>query len=209
MSIRRKRPTVRRRVAKRRPTEQPRSRPGGRSARIRAAVLQSALSLLTEKGREAFTFTEVAARAGVHETSIYRRWRTKDALVFDAALHFAKSALPVPNTGSLRSDLLTLVRGLLAIMASPQGQIVMALGFSQHPHVVAAKQDIWRSRRESLQPIFDRAVARGEFPTNASPALFLEALLAPAYLRRLVTAEPLEDWPYKELIDRLLAAYVS
>jgi AcrR family transcriptional regulator len=186
---------------------EPRKRLGGRSARVRAAVLQSAFSLLTEKGFEAFTITEVAARAGVHETSIYRRWKTKDVLALEASLHFSRSALPVPDTGSLRSDLIALVQRLLSVLRSPEGQTVLALGASQHPHVIAARRDFWRWRHDALRPIFDRAVLRGEFPHDTDPTAFFETLVAPLYMRHFATGEPLEDWRYEEAIDRLLVAY--
>jgi AcrR family transcriptional regulator len=188
---------------------EPRSRPGGRSARVREAVLQSAFALLTEKGLDALTIADIAARAGVHETSIYRRWRTKNALVLEASVEFAKSAVPVPDTGSVRSDLVAFVKSLIALMTSPRGQMLTALGQSQHPHVVAARQNLFRLRRELVRQIFDRAVARRELPPNADPSLFLETLVAPLYLRLLVTGESLEDWPYEELIDRLLRAFTA
>ena len=188
---------------------EPRSRPGGRSARVREAVLQSAFSLLAEKGFEALTIADVAAQAGVHETSIYRRWRTKDALAIEATVQFAKSAVPVPDTGALRSDLVAFVKSLIALLRSPQGQTMLALGQSQDAHVVAARQNLFRLRRELVQPMFDRAVARGELPPDADAWLFLETLIAPLYLRLLVTGEPLEDWPHEEMVDRLLRAFAA
>jgi AcrR family transcriptional regulator len=187
----------------------PRTRPGGRSARVRAAVLQSAFSLLMEKGLEEFSIAEVAARAGVHETSIYRRWRNRNALALEASLDFSRSALRVPDTGSLRSDLIALMKNYVALMSSPEGQALSAMSLSQHPHVVAAREKLWQSRFESLRSMFERAVARGEIPRNVDSTTFLEMLMAPVHLRRFITGEPLEALPYEEMIDRLLAAYVG
>ena len=176
---------------------------------MRAAVLQSAFSLLMEKGLEEFSIAEVAARAGVHETSIYRRWRNRNALALEASLDFSPSALPVPDTGSLRSDLITLMKNYVALMSSPEGQALSAMSLSQHPHVVAAREKLWQSRFESLRSMFERAVARGEIPRNVDSTTFLEMLMAPVHLRRFITGEPLEALPYEEMIDRLLAAYVG
>jgi len=186
-----------------------RLRQGGRSARVRASVLQSAFAVLTEKGFQDFAIAEVAARAGVHETSIYRRWGTKQALVLEACLHFAEDAVPVPDTGSLRSDLVALLKGLVAMMASPRGQALVAMSVAKHPEGVTARQTYWQRRLEAMRVILDRAVSRGEFPRRADPIAFLEALIAPLYLRALVTGKPIEEWPYDEMIDRLLAAYAS
>jgi AcrR family transcriptional regulator len=162
---------------------------------------------LTKRGLDAFTIAEVAARAGVHETSIYRRWGTKNALAREALMHHAESGIPIPDTGSLRSDLVALLERFVAVMASPQGQALLALSSSQHPHVVAARRVFWRRRFDSIRTMFHRAVARGEFPRRADPMEFLETLIAPLYLRALVTAEPLEAWPRNEMIDRMLTVY--
>ena len=105
------------------------------------------------------------------------------------------------------SDLVALLERFVAAMASPQGQALLALASSQHPHVVAARRAFWQRRFDSFRTMFDRAVSRGEFPRRADPIEFLEILIAPLYLRALVTAEPLEDWPRNALIDRMLAVY--
>jgi AcrR family transcriptional regulator len=184
-------------------------RPGGRSARVRSAVLQSAFDLLTEKGIDAFTIAEVAMRAEVHETSIYRRWGTPTTLALEACLHFADAALAIPDTGSLRSDLGVLMQRLIALMSSPAGQAFLALGTSRHPDAVAARRSYFRQRFDLARVIFDRAVSRAEFPRHADPIVFLETLIAPLYLRLLVTGEPLEDWPGAEMVDCLLTAYAA
>jgi len=184
-----------------------RRRLGGRSARVRSSVLQSAFQLLMEKGIEALTIAEVAARAGVHETSIYRRWGTKHALARDACVQYGEVALAIPDTGSLRSDLVALLERLVAILRSPQGRTVLALSLSQHPHVVAARQGFWQRRFNSIRTVFDKAVSRGEFPRHADPMTVLETLIAPLYFRVLISGGPLENWSTNEMIDRMLTAY--
>ncbi|MEV3975004.1 helix-turn-helix domain-containing protein [Streptomyces sp. NPDC050698] len=51
-------------------------RPGGRSARVRKAVLAATAAELSERGFAAMTIEDIAARSGVHKTTIYRRWST-------------------------------------------------------------------------------------------------------------------------------------
>lgn len=182
-------------------------RPGGRSARVRSSVLQAAFRVLMKKGIDAFTIAEVAARAGVHETSIYRRWGTKHALARDACLDHADGALQIPDTGSLRLDLIALLERLVALLDSPEGRALLTLSLSQHPHVVAARHAFWQRRFSLVHAIFERAVVRGEFPRRADPMPFMQMLIAPLYLRVLITGEALDDWPSKEMVDRLLTAY--
>lgn len=182
---------------------------GGRSARVRASVLQAAFAVLMERGSEAFTIAEVAARSGVHETSIYRRWGAKGALALEASLHFAEVAITIPDTGALRSDLSALLDRLVAFFGSAPGQAFLALTASRRPEVVAARRSYFQQRFDLALAIFDRAVARGEFPPDADPIPCLEALIAPLYLRLLVTGEPIDAWPGDAWIDRLLATYAA
>jgi AcrR family transcriptional regulator len=180
---------------------------GGRSARVRTSVLRAAFTVLTEKGIHDFTIADVAARARVHETSIYRRWRTRLNLAVEACLHFAEAALPIPDTGSLRSDLVVLLRRLADFLTSPQGRAMLALATTRDPNSVAARRAYWQQRFNLVRVIFDRAVSRGEFPRHADPVVFLEALIAPLYLRLLVTGEPIEQWPTSKMIDHLLLPF--
>jgi|SRR5262245_4937066 len=184
-----------------------RRRQGGRSARVRSSVLQSAFAVLMQKGAEGFTIAEVAKSAKVHETSIYRRWGSPTALALDACLHFTEQALMIPDTGSLRSDLVSLLEQLVALLDSPQGRALLALSILRHPDAGTVRRRYWRQRFNLARAILDRAVSRGEFPREADPALFLETLVAPFYFRALVTGESLKDWPIEEMTDRMLVGY--
>jgi Tetracyclin repressor-like, C-terminal domain len=65
----------------------------------------------------------------------------------------------------------------------------------------------WQRRFERLRPIFDKAIARGEFPRDADPVVLLQTLIAPHFFRLLVTVETLDDWPITEVVDRVLSGY--
>jgi AcrR family transcriptional regulator len=184
---------------------QPRGRPGGRSARVRSLVLEAGFAVFVEKGFEAFTIAEVANRAGVHETSIYRRWKTRGALAMDCCLHYAQAAIPTPDTGSLRSDLATLLDSVVAVYSSPQGQALLRMSTLQNGHAVAQHEFV-RRRFDLVRAIFDRAILRGEFPGDGDGMIVLEALLAPLFMRVLLN-RPLGDWPRNEMLDHLLNAY--
>src|SRR5438093_9728709 len=77
-----------------------RRRQGGRSARVRRAVLEATLAVLRESGPDQLTVADVARRSRVHETSIYRRWGSRQNLMLDALLGAQDQRMPVPNTGS-------------------------------------------------------------------------------------------------------------
>jgi AcrR family transcriptional regulator len=171
-----------------------RRRPGGRSARVRASVLDATLAVLGEGGPERLTVAEVAVRAGVHETSIRRRWRTKENLVCDALLSQSEQQLPIPDTGSVREDLATFVSELAAYNETALGRALLhALATpSQDPALREARTVFWRRRYELASAMIERAVERGELPDTVDSRLVLEALIAPLHFRTLLTDEPLD-----------------
>jgi AcrR family transcriptional regulator len=186
-----------------------RRRVGGRSARVQASVLKSALDLLGEKGVGDFSIADVAERAGVHETSIYRRWPTHAALILDACRDFTEEVLPIPDTGSLRGDLIALQTSAKKMLTSRRGRAIVALSRIQDADALARRKAFWRGRFEQLRVVLDRAVTRGEFPTDTDPVMFLEMLIAPFYFRLLVTDESVNSWAVTEQVDRLLAGYAK
>src|ERR1700743_508186 len=87
-------------------------RTGGRSARNRQAVLQATLESLAELGLEGLTFREIGRRAGVDGTSVQRRWGSRENVLLEAIVTFANQTIDVPNTGSLRDDIIAFSKSL-------------------------------------------------------------------------------------------------
>lgn len=193
-----------------RPLRAPRElkrRTGGRSARVREAVLKEAFSLLVERGYDDFSIGEVAARSGVHETSIYRRWKTKTGLLLAACLDFAAEVISVPDTGTIRGDLLEFLRRIRRTLQSPEGKALLALAALTDPASIAARQTYWQRRFENASEIVIRAKARGEIATETDATLLLETLVAPLYFRVMVSFGSLKALPLENMVDRWLASH--
>jgi AcrR family transcriptional regulator len=182
-------------------------RPGGRSARVQAAVFEATIDLLQEKGYEALSFATIARRAGVHEATLYRRWRTKDQLIVDAVFSQAAKDIPIPDTGTLRSDLIQLLQFLRVFLQSPVGQAIAqtAISTAHIPELSSYHRDIWRQRRAHLQVVYDRAIARGELSPQTDFQLLLETLIGIFYLRFFLTTEPVEDTLPERAVDLVLS----
>lgn len=185
--------------------------PGGgrlnrRGERLRAAVLAAAVEELVEHGVGGTTVAGVAARAGVHETSLYRRWGTRDRLIVDALHTHSRAALPMPDTGSAREDLRRLLRSLAALLATPIGTALVrtAAVTADDADLVASRAAFWTARLADARIVVERGVERGELAPDTDAALVLEALVAPLYLRLLVTGQPLDDDLTRSLPDLLL-----
>lgn len=164
--------------------EEVRRRPGGRSARVAAAVHAAVDTLLLEKGLGDFTVADVARVANINPSTIHRRWGSLEAVILDAEATRLNDVSTLPDTGTLRGDLLDYARGVAADISQP-GQ----LAFLQ---VLVGASDLSAEQRQApllrratkFQAMLDRARDRGE-PTLHYTAI-LDCILAPIYLRYLV-----------------------
>ena len=183
-----------------------RRRPGGRSARVRNAVLDATLGLLHAHGLDGLTVSEVATRAGVHETSIYRRWGTRENLILDALLVHTEQQLPVPDTGSLRGDLLTYATALAAYLGTPLGNALdhAIASAGDDAETSRARTRYWDTRYEHAGEMITRAMGRGELPDTADPRFVLELLVAPLHFKVLLTREPLDPALPERIVDAIL-----
>lgn len=192
------------------PTAQPpQRRTGGRSARVREAVLGAALEQLLAHGYDGLRIPEVARAAGVAETTVYRRWATKADLAADALGELATTENPVPDTGTLAGDLDALLTQILDLLRRPEvARIVRtAAAIGREGDDAEARTDYWRTRFAGASVIVERAVARGELAADTDPEALVELLVAPAYLRLLLTGRPLDDALVSSSVARVLAAY--
>ena len=121
---------------------------------------------------------EIARQAGVHESSIYRRWPTRERLVFDALVDDNRDRLPMPDTGRLREDLVAYLAMVSEYAATPVGQaMVKAMVGTQDDVVMAAERaHFWQNRVDRTRVMFDRAVTRGELAADTDPVAALELL---------------------------------
>jgi AcrR family transcriptional regulator len=172
---------------------------------VRASVLQSAYRLLAQNGLSNLTIAEVAADSGVHETTIYRRWGNSLALAGDACLAAMAEAVPPPNRGRLRDDLIELVERIIAVLDGPSGCALLDICRIDEANVNAARQNFFQARFATAANIFERAVQRGEWERGVDDRFVLEMLIAPLYFRALVTRQPLSGWPVAAAIEIVLA----
>jgi AcrR family transcriptional regulator len=176
-----------------------------RGEHVRQAVLAAAFDELTENGVAGSTVAGVARRCGVHETTIYRRWVTRENLLIDAMLARSAEAIPAPDTGSTRGDLLAIAHAAIAYLTSPGGSAVLhAALLSLDDDYNKARQAFWLGRYDALAPVVERGVARGDLRAGTDARLLLAMLVAPLQGRLLFTGEPIQDDLPERLVDLLL-----
>jgi AcrR family transcriptional regulator len=176
-------------------------RPGGRTARTRRAVHDAVRALLSEPGAD-LSIPAVSARSGVHETTIYRRWRTIESLVLDVALERVSEESPVPATGDLRADLTSYVHQLLTALqqAGPRPPFLQALlRATAQAHEAADVTGIVQPRIRQFQAMLDAAGV-----TRIDGLRLFELVLAPAYLWAQLGAPLDPDAGTARLVDTVL-----
>lgn len=188
------------------PDAEIRRRTGGRSAAVREAVLRAALQLLAERGVGQISIGAIAHQAGVHETSIYRRWGTVDAVLLDALLASSLENLPIPDTGCIREDLVSFMRETADYMTSPVGQaLVRSMVAVEDGTDLAAHRDrFWQARFETARVMIERAVTRGELAEGTDAALILELITAPVHFRVISVRASLDDHTARLIVDTVL-----
>jgi AcrR family transcriptional regulator len=178
------------------------SRPGGRSARVRAAVHRAVKELVVDEAGEALTIPVVAARAGVHATTVYRRWGGIAELLADVATSRFSGEIVVPDTGSLRGDLERYAFDLAKDLSDPDTLALVraTIGTGGEQGAAACLGE----RLHQLEAVLEREQARG----GPAPTLerTMDAVLAPLYYRAVFTNLPLmPDWT-RSLVAQLLPA---
>lgn len=178
------------------------SRPGGRSARVHAAVIAAAGAELAEHGYDAFSIPRVAGRAGVALTTLYRRWDSRARLVADVFVDQIGTAIPDPARGSVEEDLRTLATWVAASLDDPAAvALLISVQGLPEDEREAVRARYWASRWAVAGTIIDRAIAAGELPAGTASWPVVERINAPIWMRKLVTGLPVEP----AFIDELVA----
>lgn len=184
-------------------------RPGRpRDARADEAILDAALEVLAEVGPARFTVDEVAARAGCGKATIYRRWRSRGALLLDTGHHRLGLRVTDPDTGSVRDDLVTMLGELARKMRDTLAGKVMPAVVAEatvNPEMRAVLAAFVHDRRKPAFNAISRAVARGELPDDTDIDLVLDLLGGLVYFRVMLADDPPDDAVVATVVDTVLA----
>ena len=177
-----------------------------RGEALEQAILQAAAEELLESGYAGMTMDRVARRAATNKNAIYRRWPHRAALGAAAYRHLAQARIPVPDTGSLRDDALALLRQANATWSSPRGAVLRdllaAVGDDPQLLELLREQADGSAMDAAWRTLLDRAVARGEAPSEAvhpRVASLPIALLRNEYVLR--GNPPVPDAALTEIVD--------
>ncbi|MFJ3904745.1 TetR/AcrR family transcriptional regulator [Streptomyces sp. NPDC090025] len=198
----------------------PRSRTGRpRSAEADTAILEATRAALVELGWSKLTMGDVATRAGVAKTTLYRRWNNKNELVVDAvAVLFDE--LELPDLGSLQADIENVVSQFAALLERPEARTalmaVVAESTRDAPLRARIRASIVDRQKRLVLEGRQRAQARGELPEERDPAtvdaiddLIFDVVAGAVVHRALVSAEPVDAAWVRRLTALLLGGLAA
>ncbi|HMA92903.1 MAG TPA: TetR/AcrR family transcriptional regulator C-terminal ligand-binding domain-containing protein [Polyangiaceae bacterium] len=181
----------------------PTKRPGGRTARNTQAVRKAVLDLILE-GHRPILVSDVATRAGVHATTLYRRWGSAEALVLEIAVERLGASSEIRSSGNLRDDLLAyaarLAHGTKGSEGSALLHAVVAACAANQAEAGLGLQHV-RRRGLEVQAMLDRHPGCGMTLDD-----IFDGLVAPIYMRVLFGFGDIPQAHLEHLVSRLLAA---
>lgn len=183
-----------------------------RGAELETAILGAAWDQLVEEGYDRFTIDAVAERAQTSKPVLYRRWSTRQELLRALIRHRGTAnAAPIPDEGSLREDLLTVLRfsnsnngNMAALMTTLVSSHFDDIGMTP----AELRAEMFVERKTSVEHVLDRAVERGEIDgAKLTPRV---ADLPYALLRHeyLMTFTRVPDDVLREIVDDIFLPLV-
>lgn len=146
-------------------------------------------------GYAALNVEAVASRAGVNKTTVYRRWPTLDDLLVDALTTWSLQTVPVPDTGSIDTDLRAFGQELAELLNGGVGRqvaaIVLTAGLRSAPLREATRRYFDYQAQRAIPPV-TRAILRGELPANTDASALLTTFRAPLFYRMVTTGDPID-----------------
>jgi AcrR family transcriptional regulator len=196
-----------------------RGRPRDRAVDQR--VLSAAWGLLHAGGYPALNVDDVAERAGVAKTTLYRRWPTKDHLAIAAAAQIL-GEVPIPDSGNLRRDLGEFAGALAESLnrlrlaghygggASPGLAAELVAATARHPELGEVVRAQYAQRHALARARLERAVEREGLRRELDLAVLIDQLVGPIYYRILISGAPADRGYAERLVEALLdGAFVS
>ncbi|PRY41554.1 TetR/AcrR family transcriptional regulator [Umezawaea tangerina] len=155
------------------------------------AITEAAFAELAETGYARTSMDAVARRAGVGKAALYRRWSSKQAMLADLIRgKVAGSLPPLPDTGTLRTDLRELFATYRDQLAHPLVTQVGTglLAEASHDTTLAEvlRTEVAAPRRAAAHAVLRNAISRGELPPDLDLELGTDLLIAPLAFRMLV-----------------------
>ncbi|SEK60479.1 transcriptional regulator, TetR family [Nonomuraea pusilla] len=176
-----------------------------RGAELQTVLLEAAWQELRAVGYHELTYDAVAARARTSRTVLYRRWPHRRDLVLAAMRQQVPAPPPIPDTGSLRTDLLTLLRLVSSRMIelAPVLQVIGDGRADDSDLTDYLRERVTQAGTREMDALLQRAVLRGEINHARTPARVAAAPITLVSVETLIHRRPLPETALTEIVDQI------
>jgi AcrR family transcriptional regulator len=182
------------------------ARPLSDAARIK--ILEAAQAIIADEGVAALSIDDVARRAGVAKTTVYRHFGSCDGIVLAAADRQVNSVESI-DTGSLRGDLEVIVARYLASTEEPEKRKLFTWMLTRSMDDPEFASHFQKVRVQPQGPTFlalRRALARGEVDPSIPLELAMHIVQGPFMSKRIINNEELTPDDFQVLLDAVVRA---
>ena len=184
--------------------------PGATDERVRRSkelVLKTTWALLVENGLSGVSVDEVARRSGVAKTTIYRHWRTRSDLVFDAC-SLINPTQEARDSGSVETDVTALLLNLAHMLQTAGWPNVMPSivdAGERDPELAAVFSQQQLMRSAPLLQVIERAKKKGQVSVKADASAMVAQLVGPLFYRRWFSREPIDEKFIKSVVKAVVS----
>jgi len=186
----------------------PRGRP--RSEQARREILKTAYKLLKDKGFNAVGSHEIAQAAGVSSATLYRWWKSKEEILFDACFEHTRPILAIPETGSGLTRLRRYVLRASEFLVSEEGTVLAGVftGIHEDTRLRGMFLERYVNQRNQIQgAIIEDSIASGELHPTTDPELLMDMLSGPLFFRWLLGHAPPDRGFAQSIFDKVIPAF--
>lgn len=182
------------------------ARVGGRSARVVSTVLRTTLEALGREGYVGLRIDDIADRAGVNKTTIYRRWPTRADLVVAALTRLATPPIAI-QSGRLECDLHATFMTATTLRATPAGRGIVRVLIAERgdPEVDRVVCELRERHRAPARSVLERARRRGDLPRRIDIELLLDILTGTINARLRERPGPLDSQWVRRVVRLVLS----
>jgi AcrR family transcriptional regulator len=188
----------------------PRAMGRPKDERADRAIVAATLELMAECGARDLRMDDVADRASVGKATIYRRHRSKNALI-SAAVATLVSEITIPDTGSTRADLLALMEQAVELYSGPLAPRLMPSLVEEarrNPELGrTVREDFLAARRTALSLVLKRGIERGDLSRGVDVELALDVLGGAIFYRLLITGGPIDQRLAEGVVELILRGF--
>ncbi|MFJ7911986.1 TetR/AcrR family transcriptional regulator [Kitasatospora sp. NPDC096204] len=182
-----------------------------RGEAMRQAVFEAVMRLLTERGPQGVTMVGVAAAAGVHESSLYRHFGSREKLLYEAASRYSDGALQQhPISDDVRADLRATLASLVDYLNTPQGAAIVRMAtVAVSPEFDRESTAYWHQRLDHSLDIVRNGITTGQLRADTDPKLVVDALIGPVLARSALFRQVMAKPDAMRLVDQVLRGVLA